>query len=691
MLTHVPNELRAELLGVASLNPFMRAVSASRLAMFCNQVGQALPVFGVSRKTLITGVEREYAKGVCDIHAPCTMRILKIVERFPTRMGEHYIKECPLTTIIYENMDSPVRKVGCLHIPRFHSMHQYFGFRYRSVTGIDQLLYEDSVIPKGSVFVTSPSVTEDGDYRYGIELNVACMSDPYVIEDGAIVCSDVLPRLSTYGYGERTIQIGASGIPLNLFGDPNNPAEYKPCMHIGERIGPDGLIFATRRMDERNVITALSNKALRRHAFGDDTVYANPNAKIVDITVYKGNIEGSSQLQPQMQTFFNYYYDRQQLYHKAIVEEYRKRKTEFGKIEVDDEFNQTVVDSLAFVNNPEKRYLTSVLGKDNMDEWVIVIRFEYVIVPTIGFKITGSAGDKCIICQIRPREDMPRDADGHSADIMVDDMSTIKRTNKGRFYYQYITASAMKTRRRLKEMLERGDSYSQVMDYLLGFYGSISPDMELLTREAMTKGITTARKHIDSCIRDGIYILVKPDNPVNYIEVILKLRKDYPPCHGPVIYRDMSGELVETVKPVLIGTMYIMLLEKIGNTWQATSSSRRQQYGIPAKLSKSTKYLKPVRDQAQRFSGESESRLLADTAGGRATAELLDRTNNLDAHRMICEKKLTADKPFAIENIVDRNLIPLGRGRIWKWCKHVLACCGIKIINESHKDEYDDI
>ena len=36
------NEISAEFLGVVGLNPFAAYISASRLAMFCNHIGQRL-------------------------------------------------------------------------------------------------------------------------------------------------------------------------------------------------------------------------------------------------------------------------------------------------------------------------------------------------------------------------------------------------------------------------------------------------------------------------------------------------------------------------------------------------------------------------------------------------------------------------------------------------------------------------
>ena len=75
---------------------------------------------------------------------------------------------------------------------------------------------------------------------------------------------------------------------------------------------------------------------------------------------------------------------------------------------------------------------------------------------------------------------------------------------------------------------------------------------------------------------------IPTDNPVNLVEMIKSIRNEFPAHFGPITYRGRSGNLVKTVTPILIGSLYVMLL-KTGSEWSAVSSAKLQHFGIPTK------------------------------------------------------------------------------------------------------------
>src|SRR5690606_13328622 len=123
-----------------------------------------------------------YGKYTFSIKMPVNASIIRLVERYPKRPGSGFIAENPQTIVIYE--DTETKKVGCLELKNFHSIHQHFGFNYVKKPEAMDKLYRGSSIKKGTILADSPSVDDDGNYMLGIETEVAFMAVPAVIEDG---------------------------------------------------------------------------------------------------------------------------------------------------------------------------------------------------------------------------------------------------------------------------------------------------------------------------------------------------------------------------------------------------------------------------------------------------------------------------------------------------------------------------
>lgn len=673
------NELNPELLGVAALNPFMMHDSSSRLAMFCSHISQSLVVKGATVKRTLSMVEREYAKYTHSIKMPCNATILKIIEKYPKTLGTDNIAENPTYTIIYENTDSPIREIGVLHLERHHCIHQYFGFRY-TFRPIVRELRQGMHIPAGTVLADSPAVTEDGDYKFGVGVNVALLPLPGVIEDGIIISDECLKRFTTMGYGVRTVSWGKNRYPLNLYGDEKN---YKPFPDIGERTRADGLLVATRQYDEMMAVTDMTPDALRRVGQFDKTIYGIPNARVVDIVIRKGSSLRSNIPTGMSEQCLKYYRKTHQ-YHEALLAEYYHLKGKRKEsLHVSPQLNQLLVESMALTNNDPKSRVIHTMNGAPIDEWMVDIIFEYEIVPTIGFKFTCTNGGKGVVVQVKKAEDMPMDADGNRAEIVMDADSNIKRMNLGRVVEQLINASARATQLKLDAMLGKRTpaEVNRAWDYLMGFYRMISPRMH----EAViaSGGETRKLEHLEDVVQDGIYLYVPTDTPVEYADACWELVKHYPPCYGPVTYRGNSGEMVTTVQPVLIGEMYFLMLEKIGNTWAGVASPKLQHFGIPAKLTNADKYASPGREQPVRIMGESEVRLFASVIGGDATSEILDQTNNPEAHRYIVNELYRAEKPTDIDRVIDRKVVPRGNGRVVSYVRHILECAGMEFVDGS--------
>lgn len=384
----VPNELAPDLLGVTAMNPFPGQDSSSRAVMMSSHVGQALVVDGADIRRIQTGVEREYAKYTFSLKMPCNASILRVIHKYPPTMADN-VKENPVTAVIYEDMDHPQRQVGVIELVKFHCLHQTYGFRYQYRPVLDQLV-PGNAVPKGTIIADSPTVTEDGDYRYGVESNVALMSYQPVIEDGVIASDEYLKKLTATAYGSRTISWGKDRFPLNIFGDENN---YKPFPDIGDRIGPDGLLFALREYDELLAPCQLAPACTREvdHVF-DKTVYAEANARVVDVIVHKGN-QPKSNLPSGMTAQAEKYFQKEFRYYESLIAEYYAiRRKQGGEVVTTPELHRLLVEALAFTDSDRKNKVSKLVNKNPLDEWCVEIVYEYKSVPTVGSKLTDLHG-----------------------------------------------------------------------------------------------------------------------------------------------------------------------------------------------------------------------------------------------------------------------------------------------------------
>lgn len=267
---------------------------------------------------------------------------------------------------------------------------------------------------------------------------------------------------------------------------------------------------------------------------------------------------------------------------------------------------------------------------------------------------------------------MPVDADGNRAELIVDGQSTIKRMNVARVIEQYINACSRDVTKRIQQMYHTRCTYEQIEAYLLDYYRTVSPRMVDLVVDEQGR---LKESHLQQVLTDGIYLWIPTDNEPETMDIIKELSERFPPTFGPVSYRGESGVKKWTRNNILIGSMYILLLEKTGRDWAAVSTSKLNHFGIPSKLTDIDRNANPSRPQPIRF-GESEARLFAAFVGGEETAHLIDRSNNPVVRKQAIDSILRAKEPTNIESAVDRRQYPIGNGRIVSLVHHFSECAG---------------
>lgn len=679
--TRIVNELRPEVLGFDAMNMFAGTNSASRRAMWSKQGGQILVCSGTEPRYLQTGVEREYAKNTFSIKFKNNSRILDVVEKFPHTYGKNQVAYSPMKAVIFENADDPEYEIDVLYLQDFHCMHHYFGFQYKYDKEVLSRIRPKAHIKAGTIVANSPNVTPQGDYQYGINANVVLSSHPAGTEDGVLISESFAKKLTTRVYETREFSFGNGIIPLNCYG---NDEEYKIFPDIGEHVREDGVICSLREYVPELAPCDLSVKELQNVTTFDKSKYATPGSKVVDITVIKGS--GANQdILTDMDTQAVKYHERHMEFYRQIISLYEHlRKQQNGHIRISRELHRLIVEGMAFLDNK----VTLNKKRKRLPPWTVQITTMYELPAENGFKITDTHGGKSVTVAIKPDHEMPVDKMGNVTDIIVADKSTISRLIKGKLHEHYIGASRRDTTHRVRDMVAKyngnipDEVYEEVFEYLLGFYKIVSPTFY----EKIGRFKPDIKRHVDAVVKRGIFVHLPTDNPVSYMDVARLLRKYYPACNGKLTFVDYFGNTVETANDIIIGQIYYVLLEKVANDYSAVSSAKLQHFGLPSKPSGESKYSEPIKMTPVRF-GESEYRLFVATAGGRNTAELADRSNNISVHENTLQNLLNAAQPSNVYNLVDRKTFPIGQGFLQRVIHHEFKCLGLKMVRSG--DDYE--
>lgn len=686
----IPNQLHRDLMGVNSLNPFDGEDSSSRKQMFSSHIGQALVIKGATERRIQTGMEREYAKYTFSTKMPTDAYIIKVIDRHRPQIGADSIEFNPQTVVIYEDVHT--KRIGVVNLAKYCSHHQYFGFEYRATDHLQEVRPGNS-IAKDTVLLDSPSVTHDGGYRYGVELNMAFMSHPAVSEDGVMICSDVLNKLSIKTYEHRVVEWGSKRFPMNLYGDETT---FKAFPDIGEYVRDDGMLMCLRSYDKDLAVVEQGIHDLQQpDYFSDNRTYAaGAGGRVVDIRVQHdgqpGHAPTGMDAQPE-----KYDRARRQFYREILAEYNRLRHDRGERLEVTPEFHRLIVEALAVLDQDQQR-IVKLYRQAPLDDWRVEFVIEYNITPTIGFKVTDCHGGKGVICYIAKPEEMPVDEAGNRADVVMDPNSTISRMNLGRLYEQYLNAASRDVSTRVRQLVgleekdhkafvhlttlesNRDDRFEKAWNYLMGYYEIVSPKMYVWLTGGDYK--QTRATHLASVVREGVYLYMPPDNAPELEDIITDVEKHYRPTYGQVSYIGYDGRRVLTKNPVRIGSVYMMLLEKIADDWTAVSSGKLQHFGVLSQVTNTDKFSQPTRTQAIRAWGESEVRIAVSYVGPYFVVDMLDRNNNPATHRQILQNLLRADQPTNVKQLVERSTIPLGGAKPLQLIKHIAECSGWKFV-----------
>lgn len=676
-----------------TLGPFSLFDSASRLQMVTSHTGQALGVRKPDIPRIMTGYEGELATYTFKTKIPCDCYVVSVHRKYIPRLefGANSTHVNPLTTIIYQNAETG--EYDCIDVEHYSNHHDVFAHRYKINPLINQLV-EGQPLREGTILADSPNIHDDCIYGTGLQVEMAYISVLGTTEDSYVISDELAERAAPIEWRKSTASWGKTHYPLNIYGDKYH---FKAYPDIGDHTREDGLIFALRESSPLfDCIEKAENSLGVVDTIFDKLTYGIPGAEVFNIEAETGRDETrhSRPMVPEgMSVQTDGYIANATRYYNEIIDVYHKLLKQSGNnCVISPRLQNRVTRALADQPNSSRSRGNNKGGiirrtyRDKpLDAYHVTISYCHYKPIKRGAKFTGRHGNKGVVGDIWPKENMPRDKDGNIADMIAFSKGAVSRLNPGQFYEQFLSAAIRDMAKVIRVQMDRGDPHEQIWNGLLQFYEAVSPEFVRDVLEIYT-GLNEQQLHLKEIYDNGIYVVVRPTDPHLGPNQVRAIRKIIEPTYGPVTYVNEQGITAITEENVFIGALDIILLEKTNHTAMSTSSTSLQQHGLVAGSSKVTRESHPSKQQSTRVFGETEVRLLAGSLGRKAIAELLDHANSPTTHREVVRSILHNPESNYIPNIVNREQYPVGSSRAQGFIRNLLRCRGTKIVqpNKEH-------
>ncbi len=654
------NQLIPEVMGICiNLNCFPWSVSASRLYMLGSQLPKAVPIEGRTTRRITTGFEKQYSEGVRSVVAPANMTVAGIFYQKSTIIGET-IDDWNEIYVVYYNDES--QKFDLLVLPKYNVQNFYVVFEYKFDMEVMRKLAVGATYSKGTVFALSPSISESKEWCFGLETMVCGMTHPATEEDGIVVTDRFIERIATSFEHVRNFEYNETEyVPLNLYGTKDKP---RPFPENGERIRSDGIVMGFRRRDTSSALVSLTKKALMRPDLTYDVLfYAPRNCEVKSIEVkserYKNRSNNKSAekiSQPHTKVLEQYETANNSLNNEIKTWYFKTtHRYQHGEVPMSPQLTDFVFKGIGNVTKDystgKYQFVKRTNRNKHLNDWNIVIKLKERIKGRVRFKLTSTNGGKGVIVKIIPWQHAPVDAHGVRAEIIVNNTPAFRRQIFSELLEASVNFINEHIHREVKKLIALG-KYNEAWKELFDFYETFSPEFaEILNNAQLTD--SDKFEHVDYVAKNQISVHKRSDSKLFGADIIRALNARYPNIKPtPVTYVNDLGETVTTDNPVIISSMYYMMLDKFGTDMSCQSISKLSLFGMPAKLNKGDKYRTWHRDQPNRNKGEPEAKLTISQAGGQETVKQLACANSPKVSEMITKRIIRADNPFRIKQIV---------------------------------------
>jgi hypothetical protein len=660
------NQIKPNTAGVAiGMNTNRATNSASRLYMLGKNQGKAAVIHGTTNRKYISGEEQEYSKGARKVETDSDVEVEEVLfvrdilnDKETTKWGVYYVIVKDLETGLYD----------LIEMPKFHAQNMDLGFEFHYDNDLLRQVRKGARFRKGTVFATSARITESNEWVPGCETKVAAMSHVFTEEDAVVIFEHYAAKIGVTFKRSHDFQWNEDEyIPLNLYGTIDNP---QPFPLSGETVRSDGIIMGFRRKDADCAMAALTKSALME----PDPIYdilfhsTSPNCVVADIEVvterYK-NLSNNKRAEKRSQphtAILEKIEEAHNDFANSIVKWYKEKQRMYKDKKVPisralwnlicfEGMGNITRDFTTPTSNGKYTRVKRKTGNIQLKDWRIRIHLREAVEGKTRFKNTGMDGNKSVIMKVLPSHMAPVDDHGNVADMIVGNTPGYRRQIYNSFIELDVNFVNIHLYPKIVEAYNKKD-YDLAWKIAYDFYETVSPEhgaiMDKFTEEMRMK-------HLEWIMKDEneFASLGNNTNEIQGVKIVERLVDRYPEIQPtPVTWINEWGETKRSRHPIVISSVYYIMLDKFGDDISCQSTPKLNIFGLPTSLSKHERARDFYRATLNRNVGETEGRLFINQKGGAAAARMLAWANSAELLEASVRRLIRSDNPFLIPELI---------------------------------------
>lgn len=291
------------------------------------------------------------------------------------------------------------------------------------------------------------------------------------------------------------------------------------------------------------------------------------------------------------------------------------------------------------------------MGNIQLKDWRVQIFLREDVEGKVRFKNTGMDGNKSVIMKILPSHMAPVDDYGNRADMIVGNTPGYKRQIYNSFMELDINFVNIHLYPKIMAEYKAGN-YEAAFKIARDFYDTVSPEQAAIV-DKFTEEQRIAHLHWIAADENEFSALGNNTNDLQGVKIIERLVDNYPEIQPtPVTYENEFGETIRTRHPIIISSVYYIMLDKFGDDISCQSTPKLNIFGLPTSLSKHERARDFYRATLNRNVGETEGRLFVNQKGGAAATRMLALANSAELLEMGVKRIIRSDNPFLIPELV---------------------------------------
>lgn len=584
----------------ASIIPFLEHDDANRALMGSNMQRQAVPTLRAEKPLVGTGMERTVAKDSGVTVVAKRGGVIESVDasRIVVRVNESETEAGSAGVDIY-------------------SLIKYTRSNQNTCINQKPLVNRGDVVSRGDILADGPS-TDLGELALGQNMLVAFMPwNGYNFEDSILVSERVVKedRFTTIHIEEKTcVARDTKHSPEEITADIPNVSEEalskldeSGIVYVGAEVkGGDILVGKVTPKGESQL---TPEEKLLRAIFGEkaadvkDTslrVTAGVTATVIDVQIFTrdGVAKDKRALEIEEEEIKRYRKDldeqlkivEEDIFSRAgkmliggkavsgpenlakgtvITQSYLDglKHSDWLKIRMEDEDINVHLEAIAeqieqqrkdFEEKFENKRKKITMGDDLAPGVLKMVKIYLAVKRRIqpGDKMAGRHGNKGVISQIVPVEDMPYMADGTPVDIVLNPLGVPSRMNVGQVLETHLGWAAKGLGIKIGKMLEAQAKITEIKDFLGKIYNSSgqTEDLDALSDKEIVE--------LAFNLVDGVPMATPVFDGASEEEIRTMLQLADLPEHGQItLYDGLTGEQFE--REVTVGYMYMLKLNHL--------------------------------------------------------------------------------------------------------------------------------